>query len=422
MWLQGTLHFELEEWKQAYECLSVAHKIYTELADALPYEEQTPYRSRCEEISPSLRYCAYNIDDKEIKQSGDNNITVGLDLLMQQAKQRRAEELSETEWRGFKFTVRPERVRLFLIGLQTIDEQLATADDVAKKIAILEQLLMDCKESISAVRDDIKNDPKLKASTGEPLTGTQILLSYLTYIRLQRTIDRNLLLVEQAKSDGKKTKPQEFARFYEIILQNMNELLQLQGFEENATYQAEINLQLKCFKGFRCYYMAKTLEVMKRFTDAFALYERSAKYANMVKKDKKATKDHLELVQKLLDDIDKNKFISHAQGVLEEISKQEEGNEIFKKPTKKIKLKTALYERLENYVEDPNILTRPNLVKFPPDLEAVPCKPLFFDLANNLIEYPNLDDVSNEAAKSKKEGAAGISGLVKSLWGWGGKK
>jgi signal recognition particle subunit SRP68 len=38
--------------------------VYEKLALALPEGEQSVYKSRVEELSPSLRFCAYNIGDE----------------------------------------------------------------------------------------------------------------------------------------------------------------------------------------------------------------------------------------------------------------------------------------------------------------------------------------------------------------------
>ena len=52
-------------------------------------------------------------------------------------------------------------------------------------------------------------------------------------------------------------------------------------------------------------------------------------------------------------------------------------------------------------------------------MAAVACKPLFFDLALNHVNLPSLAD----QMETKKATAAGITGFVKGLWGWGaGKK
>ena len=75
-----------------------------------------------------------------------------------------------------------------------------------------------------------------------------------------------------------------------------------------------------------------------------------------------------------------------------------------------------LAERLDSYQEytlSPKSV--PNLVHFPPEPQPVPFKPLFFDLALNHMDLPDL-----EHRLEKKKEAGGISGFVKG-WLWGGK-
>lgn len=77
-----------------------------------------------------------------------------------------------------------------------------------------------------------------------------------------------------------------------------------------------------------------------------------------------------------------------------------------------------LVERLDQYYEDTDMLKgKPNLVNFPPEFSPIPCKPLFFDIALNHVEFPSLDDKLE--TESTKAGAGGLSGWI---WGWGGKK
>ena len=77
-----------------------------------------------------------------------------------------------------------------------------------------------------------------------------------------------------------------------------------------------------------------------------------------------------------------------------------------------------LVERLDQYYEDRDMLKgKPNLVNFPPEFSPIPCKPLFFDIALNHVEFPSLEDkLESESAKA---GGGGLSGWI---WGWGGKK
>jgi len=76
-----------------------------------------------------------------------------------------------------------------------------------------------------------------------------------------------------------------------------------------------------------------------------------------------------------------------------------------------------LEERLYEYMEDLTLVSkRPNLTKFPPDFEPIPAKPLFFDLALNLVQFPSLEDKVEQ-----KPQAGGITGYFKGWW-FGGKK
>ena len=55
--------------------------------------------------------------------------------------------------------VKPEKVRPFLAAEQELKESLERAADNQAKISLIENLLMDCKDAISAVKDELKNDP-----------------------------------------------------------------------------------------------------------------------------------------------------------------------------------------------------------------------------------------------------------------------
>lgn len=336
--------------------------------------------------------------------------------------------MHEVEWRGRRVTVRPEKVRLFLIALQDFDRSVASAQTVEAKIDILENILMDCKDALSAIKDEMKNDPKLKAASETQLSGVQYLLSYLMYLRLVRTIERNNLLVQQAEDarkknvqiDGKKVRPQDLTRLYEIILQNFTELQQLPGFEADEAYQREIETQMKAYRAFRCYYIAQVLTGLRRFREALAMLERSSTYTSESIANKLTDKQLLDKLQVLKKDIESCKFEVHADSVLEDDEDQDDETK-YTSSGKAYKDKKPLVDRLDEYRDETQVLTKnPNIYKMPPPMEAIPCKPLFFDLACNFIEFPNLDDKTG-AADSKKQGA-GITGLVKGFLGWGGNK
>ena len=112
----------------------------------------------------------------------------------------------------------------------------------------------------------------------QPVSSLQYLLSYLTFIRLSRTIDRNLLMIEQMKAKEtepkaketnenireKKIRPEDFIRLYEMILQNVTEMQQLPGLEDDAKYQKELEKLEKENKELRKQLLLKRSKVTSK--------------------------------------------------------------------------------------------------------------------------------------------------------------
>ncbi|KAL1453236.1 hypothetical protein WDU94_007396 [Cyamophila willieti] len=449
-WMVGVLEFELKLWKSAMKNLKEAQVVYEKLVAALNEDDAILYKQKVEELTPSLRYCAYNIGDQagiedlmQLRSQAHGELLHSLDSLMIQSKERSTEVLSEVSWRDRSVAVRSERVRVFLLAERALDSSLTGS--VGDHIELLESHLMDCKDAIQTVKEEVKLDPNSKNRTpGQGLSSLQYLHSYLINIRLERTIQRNLLLAQQAKEnlkklesvqqqgggEGKKAKPQDLVRLYEIILQNLAELQTLAGVEEDPGFQENVEVRVKTYKAFRCFYIAQSLAALRRWRDCVALYSRASQYAQDALQSLPKSGDLAKLRSELTTlegEIDANKYSALAYSVLgtEETSGGEQTVAGSKTGTGKLK-KVPLAERLGEYYEDPSLSTRsPNIIRLPPDMQPIPCKPLFFDLAQNQLEYPALEDkldAKNKASVAAGQQGAGISGFVKGLWGWGGSK
>lgn len=128
----------------------------------------------------------------------------------------------------------------------------------------------------------------------------------------------------------------------------------------------------------------------------------------------------------LVRDIESCKFSAHAFSVLADdgVSNTSGGDILYGDASGKSKQKSLkskpLFDRLSHYMEDQQLNTKnPNVYKLTPEIEPIPCKPLFFDLALNFVELPSLEDKLEPDAN--KGGKQGISGFVKGIWNWGGK-
>lgn len=262
-WMQGTLQFELQLWQQAAENLKKAQVIYEKLASTLPDEEQLPYKQRIDEIAPSLRYCAYNIgDDKavDLLELRSQGVLENFDALVSQTKDKTAAVLHEVTWFGVKVPVRIEKVRFFLVSVEGLDESLRHAEDNQAKIKILENFFIDLRDVISLARDSARTEKQ-----------DQLLLSYLLSLRIERTSQRNMLLILQTR------KPQDCVRLLDINIQQTNELSQNESIKNNELAQSYYESHVKAYKALRLYYLAKGQASQKHWREATVLFDSSFK-------------------------------------------------------------------------------------------------------------------------------------------------
>ncbi|XP_069338972.1 signal recognition particle subunit SRP68 isoform X1 [Eulemur rufifrons] len=405
-YLSGMLRFEHQEWKAAIEAFNKCKTIYEKLASAFTEEQAILYNQRVEEISPNIRYCAYNIGEQGLRYS------------------KQAATMSEVEWRGRTVPVKIDKVRIFLLGLADNEAAIAQAESEETKERLFESMLSECRDAIQAVREDLKPDQKQRDYTLEGESGKvsnlQYLHSYLTYIKLSTAIKRNenmakglqkALLQQQPEDDSKRSpRPQDLIRLYDIILQNLVELLQLPGLEEDKAFQKEIGLKTLVYKAYRCFFIAQSYVLVKKWSEALVLYDRVLKYANEVNSDAGAFKNSLKDlpdVQELITQVRSEKCSLQAAAILD-------ANDSHQTETSsQVKDNKPLVERFETFCLDPSLVTKQaNLVHFPPGFQPIPCKPLFFDLALNHVAFPPLEDKLEQKTKS------GLTGYIKGIFGF----
>nr|XP_054402850.1 signal recognition particle subunit SRP68-like [Pongo abelii] len=123
------------------------------------------------------------------------------------------------------------------------------------------------------------------------------------------------LLQQHPEDDSKcSPRPQDLIRLYDIILQliledredllfmnflvasvvqNLLELLQLPGLEEDKVFQKEIGLKILVFKAYRCFFIAQSYALVKKWSEALVLHDSILKYADEVNSDAGTFKNSL---------------------------------------------------------------------------------------------------------------------------------
>ncbi|KAM6939697.1 signal recognition particle subunit SRP68 [Xenentodon cancila] len=432
-YLTGMVEFELQEWKLAMEAFNKCKTIYEKLASAFTEELAVLYRQRVDEISPNIRYCAYNIGDQNaindlmqmrLTGGGGGMMAEKLEALITQARTKQAATMSEVEWRGRTVPVKIDKARVFLLGLGDNEAAIAQAANEETKEHLYETLLAECRDTIQAVREELKTEAKQRerSSDGEggKVSNLQYLHSYLTYIKLCTLVKRNESMAHTLHGQLKETeadenkrgpRPQDLIRLYDIILQSLAELSTLQGLEDDHTFQKEVSLKTLVYKAYRCFFIAQSYVLVKKWSEALVLYERVLKYAKEVQSKAKSLNNSLKDlpdVQELIAEVSAEKYSLQASAILDT-------DETADVPSQQqVKDNTRLCDRLETFRLDSSLVGKqPNLVQFPPEFQPIPCKPLFFDLALNHVAFPPLDD------KVEQKGKGGLTGYIKGIFGFG---
>ncbi|XP_031583526.2 signal recognition particle subunit SRP68 [Oreochromis aureus] len=431
-YLTGMVEFELQEWKQAMEAFNKCKTIYEKLASAFTEDLAVLYRQRVDEISPNIRYCAYNIGDQNaindlmqmrLTGGGGGMMAEKLEALITQARTKQAATMSEVEWRGRTVPVKIDKARVFLLGLADNEAAIAQAANEETKEHLYETLLAECRDTIQAVKEELKTEAKQRERSSDGDTGKvsnlQYLHSYLTYIKLCTLVKRNESMAHtlqaklkepEADENKRGPRPQDLIRLYDIILQSLAELSTLQGLEDDHTFQKEVSLKTLVYKAYRCFFIAQSYVLVKKWSEALVLYERVLKYAKEVQSKAKSLSNSLKDlpdVQELIAEVNAEKYSLQAAAILDT-------DEIVEVPQQLVKDNTPLCDHLETFRFDPTLVGKqPSLVQFPPDFQPIPCKPLFFDLALNHVAFPPLDD------KVEQKGKGGLTGYIKGIFGFG---
>ncbi|VDO04441.1 unnamed protein product [Rodentolepis nana] len=475
-WINGLILFEQQEWGKAKELLESVEQIYTGLSSSLDEDLRETYTSRINEIMPQIRYCAYSIGDtsaasdlRDMRAGAEGTLVEEqLDDLLKQMQALQAGSVTEVKWLGATIPVKLDKARVAVLAVQEADEQLARVPSSFTKSMICESVLKVLVEALMAIREEIRlisNADAVAAagllttqsaekahSTGiEKLPRLQRLNTYMQYLKLNKTIWRTLyqldsLITKVAPEHQHPSwnlvtsgyhKPHEFARLYDTVLQNLQEVLSLPGeIEENVDIRTLIKAKILAYKAMKCYYLALAYLRSNRYLECSSLLQRcrsETKEATISLEnsalseavESEAVPGHkkaflLDLLKDLEGQIDSEMLACKAGYMLELAAGGTDSTSIEEVNISAALPRTVLKEPLikspGEFVPEKVIMrkltTQPApLVPFPPEYEAIPVKPAFFDLALNHIEFP--EQPSKESA-----GAGGLTGFVKGLlWG-----
>jgi signal recognition particle subunit SRP68 len=421
-WLSGNLLLEREKWDEALKKFNNAKTIYASLGNIYGASARRElYHQRVEEIEPAIRFCRHSLrgEDADIITELDSTVNPALDMIksklesvLEDTRAKQAKTMESIEWAGKRIPVDNDKVRIAIINGEELRKEVASVKTYESKLRVYDKLFMVCNDAIRIIKDLIKKSQ----GDDKSVANLRFLHTFVAHNLLQRTVDRNVMMisnmvgrVERKKSIASKTiNAGDVVRLYETLLQNIEDMQQLPGVEDDEKLMQQLKDKESLFKAHRCFYLAQGYENNEKWREAYVLYDRAAQQLQNVKKNIPEL-DDLPSTDQILDAIKKGKLIAQAQEVLSQRSNKKE---VAKDQVDSSKKQVSVYQNLGAF-EVSTVKDKPYLIAFPPEFEIIPAKPVFFDIASNEINYPDLSDqIKKEASATptteKKKGWFGL--------------
>lgn len=390
--MEAALALEKEEWQSALRSYQLVHKIYTLMAGIRSgTSSATIFEKRLEEIAQAIRFCKYNLsregdDLEDIRADGVSDVLADkIEKALIDARKRAAVSFGSVTWCGRNVMLRAERVREAVhMALEEGKRFEKDAADTPVGVDDYDKLFMVFNDALNVVNRELA---EFKSSSGadDRVKELEYLVAYIMYQRLQYTVLRNLLLIQTFNK--KRSKPDDFVRLYDNLVTNMTDVLSLPGVEEDAAIANDTEARRKLFQAHRCFHLAQCYQAVQLESQAAALFDRVNVHAASLSGE--YAKEAKQLVDKSIG----MKCRARAQAFLNEndvtIGIDQLG----------IHDRSTMIEHLdsfESFAPDDSVKV---ICEMPPALEAVPCKPVFFDLAIDGVRFPQ--SVEEEKVEEK---------------------
>lgn len=422
--LRAALALEQEAWAAALAAYQVVERVYTGMAGMRTGTSMaTLYERKLEEITQAMRFCKYNLarssgngDTEQLlitlrsgaaDASSTDAIGEKIEAALAEARRRAAVSFGKVSWCGLDIALRSERVREVVL---MAEEENRAFMQRSHAVDEYDKLFVVFNDATKVVSDELSEFRSAASNADDRINELESLMAYLTYHRLQRTIERNLLLVESLKL-RRASKPEDFVRLYDTIIGNLTDILALRGVEEDAAISNDAEARRRVYQAHRCFHLAQCYHAAALQNEAAALFDRVGVHAKSLT-GKYAEEAHDLLAQSIgmKCRAKAEAFLHSLQNIngLENLSIED--GEDRRDPV--VLRKTMMINHMDefrSFVDSERTVgdkhgsknSGAQICDMPPALEAVACKPVMFDLAVDGVRLPSKEDESAGQTETK---------------------
>mmetsp|Transcript_27523 Transcript_27523/g.72366 ORF Transcript_27523/g.72366 Transcript_27523/m.72366 type:complete len:631 (+) Transcript_27523:154-2046(+) len=431
-WITALMKRETKAHADAIKLFSNAKAIYERLGGVCSEHCRSLYSKRVEEINAQLRYCTFMTGGSaaDIDELLASNASDEIDLLkekiarvVEEQKAAKSDDLSTVEWLGKSEGVQSETLAMGLLKIKKKEADVEDTEGEAQMSAY-DDLLGAYAEAMTSVSEEIVAERKTAAPSTDLILNRGFLLDYLTYKKLEHTIARTIRLAETSADGSAVT---NVARLYDAAVQYLEQMAEIDAGKEHAGFSKRIAARKYIFRGYRCSLLADGHLAEGRVRETVALLDRSDEMVGLAQAELsecggEETPTDLAQLKTLREGLRRDRCRLRARAF---VLQTPEAAAAFAAAQGTAIPDATLRDNLESFEMGTEVARGVvPLTHFPPQFEAVPPKPLFFDLASSSIEFDF--DALNERAKAPEAGSAlgavagAVAGGIGNLFGWGG--
>lgn len=446
--LNGALEFERRSWESCLYAYSESRLIYAEMANSGNAKRDDTFRDLLSSnIDPTIRYAAYqlklprtmpvdaivaryipNDENKYIQQMLEWNPDAlsGTRIRQNKGTKDGPENVPKTLcWRTRDVNLEDAATAQALAAVSTSEAALSSflssnpGSDARAKASAYDEILIQSQDAVDATKMAIEELASEGVSQGDRrMQALQITRTAVNYALIGWRIGRNRALCgiqdgalfptgvtkksNKSRQDGKPSKVQEESIgrkltrlrervvLYDGILQSLDSVKELPGVAADQIFVQELDAIRAYFAALRCLSVARSHSLLADPKRALALFVRALETCpplssfptHEAESDKppniEVTSEQVKSLHSLLQG-----HVSQHHALLELHNLHAEAA---KKDESRSKYALPLIEHLDGYPASGADLR--NLVTYPPRIQPIPAKPLFFDIAFNYLEYP----------------------------------
>jgi len=404
----------------------------------------------------SLCHVGESNDDQENEDEEDN------ELIQQKLNSNKFDndsQLSSIIFRGHHVSIDESNIRKLFFNINTAKEELehmskpSSKNNKKKKVkaSVKETKFMELlnlyDEVTSIVTKMLKDYEGMVSgpTVNQKRFECSLLLGYCKYEKLKMLMKRNEQMVhtlresdreilntmsggvgsgssaspkmEQEDADAKYKRVEEIAHLYDALLQDAKTVAHLPGGGDGVTgigvdaddgqmedeFVMEANANVLRIRALRCYYIGRmyAADTVAKYKEALALLEQSAVLASEAAEEIAACQD-MEMGDELIESMaDLKKEVIAAQCRTRASSYLASRGSGASSATTGL----TLLRRLDDFDSGGKTY---RIAAVPPNLEPMPCKPAFFDIANSYVNQFPIDELEFYANTLKATGSRGF--------------